>query len=127
MRPAPSGQPRHYHQLDRPGREVTARVGERVVARSCNTVMLKEVGTRVYDPVYYFPPSDVELGLFRPSEKVSHCPIKGDAEYFSFESPEGLLPDLAWYYPNPIEYSREIAEMVAFDPSRVSFELGTSH
>lgn len=113
----------HYHELSQPGTTVTVRVGTEVVARSSNTVLLTEFarGKRM-DPVHYFPTEDVQMGRFASTATQTHCPIKGDAAYWTYQHGDESLLDLAWAYPTPIESSQGIAGRMAFDRRRVSIE-----
>ncbi len=114
----------HFHQLGRPKVRVTVRVGDEVVARSERMILLKEFAhDKILDPVYYFPPEDVAVDKLRPTETRTHCPIKGDAAYWTYSGDAGAEEDLVWAYPEPIEYSRHIAGRMAFDARRVSFEV----
>ncbi len=114
----------HFHQLEQPKERVTARLGDEVLARSERTILLKEFahGTTL-DPVYYFPQEDVTLDKLRPTETRTHCPIKGDASYWTYSGDAGVEEDLIWGYLEPIENSGHIAGRMAFDARRVSFEV----
>ena len=114
----------HFHQLERPNGRVTARLGDEVLARSERTILLKEFAHgRMLDPVYYFPPEDVAVDKLRLTETRTHCPIKGDASYWTYSGDAGAEEDLVWGYPEPIDESRHIAGRMAFDARRVSFEV----
>ena len=114
----------HFHELSHPDATVPVRVGDEVVARSANTILLREVVRgRGLDPVYYFPAEDVEMGGFVPTATQTHCPIKGDASYWSYHNGDEVLEDVAWGYPTPIEYSEAIAGRMAFDKRRASMDV----
>lgn len=114
----------HFHDLSHPDATVTVRIGDTVVARSVNTILLKEVvGGRRLDPVYYFPTDDVEMGGFVPTATQTHCPIKGEASYWSYQNGDESLADVAWGYATPIEYSGPIAGRMAFDSRHTSIEV----
>ena len=116
--------PDHFHELSHPNATVTVRVGDEVVARSANTILLEEdVRGRALDPVYYFPAEDVEMRGFAPTTTRTHCPIKGAASYWSYQNGGDMLADVAWGYPDPIEYSQPIAGRMAFDTRRTSIEV----
>lgn len=115
--------PEHYHQLDRPGSLVTVRLGDEILGRSDRTILLKEVGKRVHDPVYYFPPDDVNRDSLAHSGTSTRCPIKGEASYWTYEGRQGVEQDLAWSYEDPIEYSAPIRGYLAFDARRVTIEI----
>ena len=114
----------HFHQLGRPKVRVTVRVGDEVVARSERMILLKEFAhDKILDPVYYFPQEDVAMDKLRPTETRTHCPIKGDASYWTYSGDPGAEEDLVRGYLEPIEYSKHIAGRVAFDTRRVSMEV----
>ena len=59
----------------------------------------------------------------RPTETRTYCPIKGDASYWTYSGDAGVEEDLVWGYRQPIDESRHLADRMAFDPRRVSFEV----
>ena len=114
----------HFHLLARPNGRVTARLGDEVLARSERTILLTEFAYgKTLDPVYYFPLEDVAVDKLKPTETRTHCPIKGDASYWTYSGDAGAEEDLVWGYPEPIDKSRHIAGRMAFDSRRVSFEV----
>lgn len=115
--------PRHYHQIEAAQATVRVKVGERVLAQSHRALVLKEVGKKLYDPVYYFPRDAVPTGLLRRSKTRTHCPIKGEASYFTVVTAEGEYPDLVWSYEDPLRRSERIRKLLAFDARRVTVEL----
>ena len=78
----------------------------RALAESDDTVIIESN--------HYFPRSSIVGKYFSESSNTTHCPWKGDANYFNIEV--GGSPNLngAWYYSNPTEAAIEIASMVAF-------------
>ena len=114
----------HFHQLGRPKVSVTVRLGDEIVARSERTILLKEFAKgKILDPTYYFPREDVALDNLRATETQTHCPIKGDASYWTYSGDAGAKEDLVWAYVEPIEYSKRITGRMAFDARRVSIEV----
>ena len=114
----------HYHELSHPASTVTVRVADTVVARSANTILLREVVRgRELEGVYYLPIEDVEMESFVPTATQTLCPIKGHASYWSYSGGDEVLVDAAWSYPTPIEYSRAIAGRMAFDTRRASIDV----
>lgn len=69
---------------------------------------------------YYLPKTDVRLDLLEPSDTITHCPYKGQSEYWSVRTGEQHYPDLAWSYRAPLPESQKIAGMVAFPQERAS-------
>jgi uncharacterized protein (DUF427 family) len=81
------------------------------VADSTNGRFLFETGLPVR---YYLPTSDVRMDLLRPTEKVTACPYKGTARYWSLTVNGVVHPDLVWTYDQPLPESERIAGLVCF-------------
>ena len=77
-----------------------------VIAESDETV--------VVEGNHYFPRASVRDEVLRDSAKQTRCPWKGTASYFSVEVDGKTNSDAAWYYPQPSEAAKEIANHVAF-------------
>jgi len=106
----------HYHITDLYPRRVRVSIAGIEVASSNRVEILKEVGTSVYNPVFYFPKNDVNLGLFEEVKDYStFCPIKGDATYWNFNNREEQIEKAAWSYESPLEYSEAISGYLGFD------------
>lgn len=86
---------------------VQVRLGEALLADSTRAIELRERG---YPPRRYLPREDVRMDLLTPSQKVTHCPFKGEAHYYGY----GDRPDLAWSYEQPPDELRDIAGRLAF-------------
>jgi uncharacterized protein (DUF427 family) len=71
-------------------------------------------------PRYYLPPEDVRLDLLQESPARSHCPFKGDADYYAHEG-----VDVAWVYREVIEDGPPVAGMIAFYDERVDLTATT--
>ena len=99
-----------------PGR-VTVRVGDAVVAESGRALVLREAG---YPPVFYIPREDCRMALFEPTDRVTHCPFKGDARYWTVAGVENA----AWAYDAPFAQVASIAGHVAFAGEAASIETG---
>ena len=105
--------------LRNPGGIWVLRAGDAVLGESRNAVELTE-GNRA--PVIYFPRGDIATVFLDPSDRRSHCPKKGDAEWFSIVTAAGRIEDAVWSYPNPPEDLARIAGLLAFDDERVTVE-----
>jgi uncharacterized protein (DUF427 family) len=68
---------------------------------------------------YYLPKTHVRMDLLTPTETATHCPYKGQAEYWSLHLGDDLVPDLAWSYPTPLPESQKIAGLICFYPDKV--------
>lgn len=80
-----------------------------VVADSTETVL--------FDGDHYFPASAVRADCLLTSNRRSMCSVKGEARYHNLFVNGDVLPDGAWYYPQP----REVAEAIA---GRIAFGMG---
>ena len=97
-------------------RHVRVEVGGITVAESSSPRMLFETGLPVR---YYLPKPHVRMDLLTPTESVSHCPYKGQAEYWSVRAEDGVHDDLAWSYRAPFAESQKIAGLIAFYNEKV--------
>ena len=87
-----------------------------VLAESTNGRALFETGL---PPRWYVPKVDVCMGLLVPTDTVTHCPYKGQAQYWAVRVGDRLVQDLAWSYRTPLPESQKIAGLVAFYNERV--------
>lgn len=97
----------------------TVRTAGAIIAESTNALELVEGD---YPPVIYFPRDDIAMAFLDASELTSHCPHKGDAEYFSIVAKSGTIADVAWSYPAPLEAAERIAGYIAFYTDRTTVE-----
>ena len=111
--------PRHFARIKKEGNNVMATCEESPVARSENTLKILEVGHDIYDPVHYFPREDVSMDLLRRIDKTTHCPLKGDTEYFDLEINGKRVSEAAWSYVKPYNRMEIIRGYIAFDPRKV--------
>jgi uncharacterized protein (DUF427 family) len=56
-------------------------------------------------PILYFPAEEVRTDLFRPSDKSTTCPWKGDASYWSVDVAGRSADDAVWEYREPLPES----------------------
>ena len=76
-----------------------------------------------YAPVRYFPREDVAMDFLRRTAKVSHCPYKGDAAYFTINRDGVIAENGVWSYEDPFPAVGDIGNRVAFYPEHVEFQL----
>ncbi len=80
-----------------------------------NDIVLAESDdTKVVEGNHYFPPDSIKREYFKASETHSVCPWKGTASYYTLDVNGTQNPDAAWYYPQPKDAAKEIANHVAF-------------
>ncbi|MDA7965587.1 DUF427 domain-containing protein [Ruegeria sp.] len=68
------------------------------------------------DPVIYFPRTDIAMAFLDRTDKVTHCPGKGDAAHFSIVNKSSVTENAVWSYEDPIPPVAEIKEYLAFYP-----------
>lgn len=107
-----------YTRVDilRSSRTVRVEIGGVEVARSSGASFLFETGHPVR---YYLPKTDVRLDLFTESDKVTHCPYKGSARYWTAHIDGQEHADILWGYDHPTEESSRIAGLVSFYTEKV--------
>ena len=104
------------------GSHVTVRVGGVTVAESDGALSLAEAS---YPVVQYIPLADVDQGLLRRTETHTYCPYKGEASYYSLQTPDGRTEtDLIWTYEQPYDAVADIAGHVAFYANRAEVTVG---
>jgi uncharacterized protein (DUF427 family) len=97
-------------------RHVRVELDGTTIAESTSPRLLFETGLPVR---YYLPKTQVRMDLLVPSAGETHCPYKGQAEWWSAKIGEELHEDLAWSYRMPLPESAKIAGLIAFYNERV--------
>lgn len=92
-------------------RRVRAVLGGHTVADSTRVKLLHETG---HLPVYYFPSEDVDFVCLEPTSHATHCPLKGDAAYWTAHAGGKTAENAAWAYPEPTESASWLSGYVAF-------------
>ncbi|WP_308291315.1 DUF427 domain-containing protein [Mumia sp. zg.B21] len=95
-------------------------VGDTVVADTTAALTLRE---STYPPAVYVPRSDLDASVVSPTDTSTYCPFKGTASYVSITTPEGIVEDAGWTYPEPYDAVPSIRGHVAFYPDRVTVEV----
>ena len=75
-----------------------------------------------YPAVQYVPRQDANMALLSRSERTTHCPYKGDANYFSVIAGGKALENSVWTYETPFPAMAEISDHLAFYPDKVTIE-----
>ena len=116
------GHPRDpFHRVDIRASSLTVEVGlDGVTLATTNGAQL------LYEtllPVrYYIPPEDVRLDLLEESPKLTVCPYKGQASYWSYpDSDQGR--NLAWSYDRRYRDAAQIHGLISFYNERVDLTV----
>lgn len=83
------------------------------IADSINALRVIEIGNSVYEPRYYIPNDDVTAKL-EPLDKTTHCPIKGEARYYTLNGKE-----LAWRY-DTFDFADILEGHLSFDAGNLT-------
>jgi len=90
-----------------------------VIADTTDALTLKEAS---YPAVQYVPRKDANMALLARTNRVTHCPYKGDANYFSIVADGRAIENATWTYETPFPAMAEISGHLAFYPDRVKIE-----
>jgi uncharacterized protein (DUF427 family) len=90
----------------------------KVIADTMDALTLHEAA---YPQVAYIPRTDVDMTLLTKSPSKTHCPYKGDAQYFSLQFGSSTANNAVWSYETPLPSANSIARYLAFDPKQVEF------
>lgn len=101
-----------------PGRYLIRASGT-IIGETDRALELRE-GSR--PPVIYVPRADVAMALLEPTDRHTTCPFKGEASYFSIQTPEARLENAVWSYEHPMKGAEAIAGHLAFYPDKVLVE-----
>jgi uncharacterized protein (DUF427 family) len=97
-------------------RHVRVEVDGVTIAESTSPWLLFETGLPVR---YYLRKTHVRTELLLATDTVSHCPYKGQAEWWSVRANNRVHDDLAWSYRTPLAESQRVAGLVAFYDEKV--------
>jgi uncharacterized protein (DUF427 family) len=100
-------------------RRIRVSAGGLVIAETSDALTLKEAS---YPAVNYVPRKDANMALLARSDRVTHCPYKGDANYFSINADGKTIENAIWTYEAPFPAMTEIAGHLAFYPDKVKIE-----
>jgi uncharacterized protein (DUF427 family) len=99
------------HVSDSP-RHVRVFFGGETIADSKRAKLVRETDVL---PAYYFPKEDVRMDLFVQSAYKTHCPLKGEASYWSIGGDGKSADNAAWSYLNPMPAAAAIKDYFAFE------------
>ena len=107
-----------YHRIDirRSSRHLVVQRGDQVIAETHSPVVLYESG---FAPRWYVPRADVVADALGLVEGQTFCPYKGIASYYDV----GDSRNAAWSYRAPIEGMARIADLVSFEPDKVTITI----
>lgn len=111
--------PDHPITITQNPRRIRVTAGDIVIADTTKALTLKEAR---YPAVQYVPREDTNMALLERTDRVTHCPYKGDASYFSVKADGKTLDNAIWTYETPFPAMTEISGRLAFYPDKVKIE-----
>lgn len=106
----------HPITIERNLKRVVVSAAGRVIADTRNALTLHEAH---YPPVQYIPRKDVDMALLARTDRITYCPYKGDASYFSIPTGGERALDAVWTYETPYAAVADIKDYLGFYPDRV--------
>lgn len=92
-------------------RRVRGFLGGEAVVDTTRAKLLHESGLMLR---WYFPRENVREDLLTPTDKRTHCPIKGDASYFTVTVCDRVAESAAWTYPEPVAGAPDLRDHLSF-------------
>jgi adenylate cyclase len=112
-----ASRPDYEISVEPAGRHMSIKFGGETIADSNDVLVLQE--TRLPD-TYYFPRADVRMDLLEETGHHTHCPFKGNANYWSIVVGDERSENAAWAYESAYEESAALKDHIAFYMDRVS-------
>ena len=108
----------HLATLEPAEGTIIVSMGETVLCTTNGAIRLSEQSQRgKYPTVLYFPKDDTNDALELVPGRSTHCPLKGDASYLSFQGQE-----IAWIYDRPLPSAALLADFVGFYSDKVKIK-----
>ena len=101
-------EPRHFMEIDASPRSAAAYIDGVCVAQSDAPRVTREVGRNIYEPVVYFPRSELIDCQLESSTKTTHCPLKGQATYYHVSVSGRKHEDAAWSYEDVLSFDSRL-------------------
>jgi len=114
------GHPRDpYRRIDvhETSREIAVEIDEARLATSSRALAVFETGLPTR---YYLPEADVRVDLLEPSDTVTRCAYKGQAEHYHASVRGQTFEDVAWTYPSPEPRFGQLQDRICFYDERVT-------
>jgi len=107
-----SDQKTHYAKLEASDQSYQVFYQGELIFESNQIIKLNEhYDGKDFPAVIYFPHSSLADLEATKTAHSTHCPIKGDASYWSYREAENGI----WAYENPIQELAQIKDYVAFN------------
>jgi len=71
-------------------------------------------------PAYYFPPEDIRMDLLTKTDFHTHCPFKGNANYWTLAVEGHVAENAAWSYEAPYREAAAIRGHLSFYRNKIT-------
>ena len=108
--------PDHHVREQQVGQPMKVEVDGEVIAASIDVIRVVEDRNPVR---YYFPRDAVSMRHLQATSTTTHCPFKGEANYYTLKVGSHRWPDAVWSYEDPYEEHRDLRGRLAFYEERI--------
>lgn len=108
--------PEHLVEFEPSPKRVRVTFAGETIIDTTNALILYESR---HVPVYYFPRADVAMDRLEATDHSTHCPFKGDANYFSVVVDGKTADNAVWSYELPFDEVAGLKDYVALYWNRV--------
>lgn len=108
--------PEHPITIEPNQKRVVVRFAGKTIADTTRALALRE---STYPAVQYIPRADVDMNALSRTEHTSHCPFKGDANYYSLRVEGQDATNAVWTYEHAYDAVKAIEGYLAFYPNKV--------
>ena len=115
--------PGHLLYFEPTHKRIRVEFGGETIADTTGAHLLYETGLL---PVYYIPEADVRTDLLTRTDHTTHCPVKGDAAYWTVSAGGRTAENAVWGYPSPIAPWMSHASVCMRPSSRAFMSMNAS-
>ena len=98
-------------------RRITVTLNQRLIADTRQAIRVLETAS---PPTIYIPPEDINMAVLQKTAGSSFCEWKGAAVYWSLQTPEAHIKNVAWSYDPINSRFAEIEGFLCFYPGKIA-------
>jgi uncharacterized protein (DUF427 family) len=103
-------------RVDPSAKQVRVVLNGVTIATSRRAIRILETS---HPPIYYIPPTDIQMIYLSLTQHQTFCEFKGMASYYTIIVGDKRLENAAWFYPQPSAGYEAIRNYVAFYAGRM--------
>lgn len=104
-------------KLEKFSGHIRVMIGDDILADTNGAYRVLETS---HPPVYYLPPTDLNMNFLVANPSSSYCEFKGMAAYYDLYWNGQMIPKVGWYYPSPSASFTPIKNFVALYAHKVT-------